>query len=464
MKKTETFSINVNAKAPDNGVTIPIPEDSFSALTVTNSSGTTASYSTNGGISFVDLASGSSLVVGYGEKSKYLFRKKTSDWISLGVTVTYPGVPPLYPIGYPVNKWRSAKIQAQSNRRYAKLAFYGDSNTGGFGAGITVGLNYNEDAHKSAYPSQAAALVNSRIMKCTRDSVFGTARAATAGVTYTQYDPRVTIGAGWTAADGSTIFSGGFFQATTTTAGTVDFQPAGPFNSFTVYYPQVSSGGTTNLVVQIDGSAAGYAAISNSNATARPFSTTYTIPGQLANHKISFTSPNASVNAWVNGITCWDSYNPGIVVHQFGNAGATAALLATPGTYLTLETLKYIAPDLTIVNCTINDQGAQTASAPYIADMTTIIDAALISGDVIVLVNTPNTNAGFSNGYMNTITPLLKAVCDARSVNMIDLRDYYGSTWAIANAAGFMDPTTGVHPNAVGSSVTVDAIFKYLQA
>lgn len=362
---------------------------------------------------------------------------------------------------YPLNKWDAAQIQAAARKRYAILAFWGDSNTGGFGTGITVGLNYNDDAHKSSYPSQAAVSINSQVMKCTRDSVFGTARAASAGVTYNQYDPRVTVGAGWTAADSSLVFAGGFFQATTTTAGTLDFQPAAPFNSFKVHYPQVSSG-TTNLVVQVDGSAAGYAPISNNNATGRPFSTTYTIPGQLTTHKISFTSPNASVFAWVQGITCWDSYNPGIVVHQCGNAGAVAAHLASAGTYFSIETMKLIAPDLTIINCTINDQGSQTASASYIADMTTVIDAALVSGDVIVLANTPNTNAGFSNGYMDTITPLLKAVCDARSVNMIDERDHLGYTWAIANASGFMDPTTGVHPNAVGSSVLVGSFIKYI--
>lgn len=360
-------------------------------------------------------------------------------------------------------KWIAAKIQAASGKRYAKLLFWGDSTIGGFGAGITVGLNYNDGAYQSSLGSQAARRLNSQVMKASRDSIFGTANCVGggAGVTYPTYDPRITIGAGWTAADGAINFGGGFFQATTTTAGTLDFQPSKPFNSFRVDYPQVSSG-TTNLVVQIDGSAAGYAAISNNNATGRPFSTSYTIPGQLAGHKISFTSPNASVNAWVNGIVCWDSADPGIIVHQVGTAGVVASQLASAGTYFSLETLKYIAPDLTIINCTINDQGSQTASATYITHMTTLIDAALISGDAIVLANSPNTNVGFTNGYMATVTPLLKAVCDARNVPMIDLRDHLGYTWAEANSRGFMDTTTGVHPNAIGLSVEWDAIFKYL--
>lgn len=91
MKKTETFSFNVNAKEPDTGVPIPIPVDDFSELKVTNNSGTTASYSANGGGTFADMASGTTIIIGYGEKSQYLFRKKTSDWISFTVTVTYPG-------------------------------------------------------------------------------------------------------------------------------------------------------------------------------------------------------------------------------------------------------------------------------------------------------------------------------------------------------------------------------------
>lgn len=373
---------------------------------------------------------------------------------------------PLVPVGgpgrFPVNKWKAAKLQAKARKDYAVCLFYGDSTTGGFGAGTTVGLNYNDNAYRSNAGSQAAVLLNSRIQRATRDSVFGTSNAVAggSGVTYPVFDPRVTFGAGWAAGDGAATFGGGYFQATTTTAGTLDFQPERPFNRFIVFYPKASSG-TTNLVVQVDGSAAGYAAISNNGASSVG-STSYTITGAAANHKISFTSPNAAVNAWVNGIICWDSENPGIIVCVAGAAGGTAAQLASAGGFSTLEMMALVAPDLTIINCTINDQNGQPAAATYAANMAIIMDKALLSGDVIMLVNSPNTNAGFSNGYLTTVTPLLQSACDTRSVNMIDLRDHLGYTWAIANAAGYMDPTTGVHPNAIGESVKLDSFFKYL--
>lgn len=365
-------------------------------------------------------------------------------------------------LGYPVNKWKAAKIQTKARKDYAVCLFYGDSTTGGFGAGKTVGLNYNDDAYRSNAASQAAILLNSRIQRATRDSIFGTSNAVTggSGVTYPQFDPRVTFGSGWAGGDGATLFGGGFFQATTTTAGTLDFQPEFAFDRFTVFYPKATSG-TTNLVVQVDGSAAGYAAISNNGASGVG-STSYTITGALAVHKISFTSPNAAVNAWVTGIICWSAANPGIVVCVAGAAGGRASELATAGGFSTLPMLSLLAPDLTIVNCTINDQSSQPAAATVVTNLSSIMDTALVSGDVIMLVNSPNTNAGFSNGYLTTVTPLLKAACDARSVNMIDLRDHLGYTWALANAAGYMDPTTGVHPNAVGESVKLDSFFKYL--
>lgn len=359
-------------------------------------------------------------------------------------------------------KWKFAKIQAQARRKYAVCLFYGDSTTGGFGTGTTAGLNYNDAAYRSNAASQAAIRLNSSVQKATRDSIFGTSNVVTggSGVIYPQFDPRITIGAGWTAADGATLFGGGFFQATTTTAGTLDFQPEFPFNNFIAFYPKAPSG-TTNLVVQVDGSSAGYAAISNNGANGVG-STPYTIPGALAVHKLSFTSPNASVNAWLSGVICWDSANPGIVFCVAGAAGGRASDLATAGGFSALAMLSLLAPDLTIINGTINDQASQPAAATVVTNLSSVMDTALVSGDVIMLVNSPNTNAGFSNGYLNTVTPLIKVACDARNVTMIDLRDHLGYTWALANAAGYMDPTTGVHTNAVGESVKLDSFFKYL--
>lgn len=359
-------------------------------------------------------------------------------------------------------QWKAGKIKGIARKKYSVVLMYGDSTTGGFGAGMTTGLNNNDDAYRSNCGSQLAVAINSKIQKATRDSIFGTSNVVVSGsgVTYPQFDPRITIGAGWTAADGASLFGGGFFQATTTTAGTLDFQPEFPFNNFIAFYPKAPSG-TTNLVVQVDSSAAGYAAISNNGANGVG-STSYTIPGALAVHKLSFTSPNAGVNAWITGAICWDSANPGIVVCVAGVAGGTAANLAAIGGFNSLSMLSLVAPDLTIVNCTINDQNGQPDAATYVANMALIMDTALVTGNVIMLVNSPNTNAGFSNGYLKTVTPLLKAVCDARNVRMIDLRDHLGYTWAEANAKGYMDSTTGVHTNAVGESVKLDSFFKYL--
>lgn len=91
---TTKLSFNVNDTVSDPGEPLPIPADDFSSLSVTNNSGKTMSYSTDGGATWSDLAAGASLLYEYGLKSKYLFRKADAGWATLEVTVTYPGTAP----------------------------------------------------------------------------------------------------------------------------------------------------------------------------------------------------------------------------------------------------------------------------------------------------------------------------------------------------------------------------------
>ena len=89
---TRTFSFNISDTDSEAGEALPIPDDDFSALSVTNNSGQTISYSVNGGTTWSSLAVNGVLSYGYGLKSQYLFRKSGAGWISLTVTVTYPGL------------------------------------------------------------------------------------------------------------------------------------------------------------------------------------------------------------------------------------------------------------------------------------------------------------------------------------------------------------------------------------
>lgn len=94
MPLSTTYSFNVNDTTSDPGEPLSIPADDFSSLSVTNNSGKTMSYSTDGGATWANLAAGSSLSYGYGLKSNYLFRKAEAGWATLGITVTYPGTEP----------------------------------------------------------------------------------------------------------------------------------------------------------------------------------------------------------------------------------------------------------------------------------------------------------------------------------------------------------------------------------
>lgn len=94
MQVTQTLNFSFSDSLTDTGEPLPITSADFSALDITNNSGKTISYSTNGGSTWTDLADAGTLSFGYGLKANYLFRKATPGWLSIDATVTHPGSEP----------------------------------------------------------------------------------------------------------------------------------------------------------------------------------------------------------------------------------------------------------------------------------------------------------------------------------------------------------------------------------
>lgn len=362
--------------------------------------------------------------------------------------------------------------KALQRKRPARLLFVGDSTTAGMGGGTTkVAQCYNDNAFRSGVPSQVAALLHHGLLKTTIDTLIGTSRCSItpAPTSYPSYDPRVVFGGAWGLTDSTSFLGGGFFS-TTTNVGQMDFYPAEPFDNFTVYYA-ISPVGGTALQVLVDDSATGYSTINNNGANALGIAN-YTVPGDGLTasapntHKISFIGSETGTS-FIAGIVCWNSKEPGIIVAASGASGIKAANAASDTSFNSLVGLRAFAPDLTVINLSINDQGVTTSGAQqtaYLASITAIATAALVSGDVLILINSPNTNSGFADAdlyYSNILS-----YAEENSINLYDLRYILGSTYAIAAAAGYMDDSAvaGVHLNAMGHSAIANSLIYSLIA
>ena len=364
---------------------------------------------------------------------------------------------PVFTPVYPLIKWTKAKRLANAGYRLAKIAFTGDSTSAGVGS-RNPGTNTQLDNNFMAanYAAQMSRLIASTGLKAHRDSCFGNGNISP--YTVSLIDTRANEGTGWLGNGvASTGFFGGtlFGNAAAITTGTLDFTPENPVDRFTIIY---AGGGTGNVLPTVDGGGS-YTAITDAGASTLK-SATYVIPGQPAIHKISFQTTNA-VQTYINGFYAWSSQNPGILCTNGGANVATASSIAsTTGGFGTVNGLTAFAPDLTIINCTINDQQLGTTLSSYITNMITHITAAQLSGDVVLVINSPQAVANFPNGTNNLgdqMTAWAVGYGAANSINVVDLRPFLGYTYGATNKNGLSN-NDNLHLNALGYNVVCKAL------
>ena len=354
----------------------------------------------------------------------------------------------------PLPKWQAAVSAARNAVRPAKLVFFGDSNIVGEGTG--TGSLALINARPNSMPQIATAKINSKISKATSDSFFGDQNVAqAAALTVAQYDTRLVLGTGWQSDASPSSVGGAFLVAPVASTTDLVFSPPDAFDRFTVFYP-VTPTASTALTAKVDAVSVG----TINQALANGYtSTTYSVA--LGTHTIGFAN-TVALKAYIGGLYCWNSAAPGIVTMQCSSCGGAASFFSGAiNPWDNLPALGSLAPDLTIVYCTINDSVAGTAVATYQAQMDAIVAKAVATGDALIVGAFPANTAGTTNGLLDSYMGALNSIGAKYAVRVMDLRTTMGANWTIANSRGYVfdnnHPNTGGH--AMIGGIIADAIY-----
>ncbi len=330
------------------------------------------------------------------------------------------------------------------------ILFRGDSTSAGtyISAGVT-----HTDGRKNSLVSQLAKIFTANGFPAQHES-FLSGRVGAVMADFTAYDPRVTIGAGWTAAYDPV---GGQRFGNSTTTNPIAFTPVAPFDNFTVLYPAAPGQGTST--VNIDGGAS--LGTINANVTAALGKTTYTVA--LGVHTINFARATGSSS--LIGVLPWNSAErKTLLVNAAAGGEQVANAVSDPYAWANLRGAIALAPVLTVISYGINDLIAGRTVAAIGADLQTLITTGKTTGEV-VLLSIPPQNLGVPATSAALVAALEAEYARLATVNdcglVITRRVFLDS--ATAYAEGLMG-SDQVHPTQVGTAVWGRAISAALRS
>lgn len=340
-----------------------------------------------------------------------------------------------------IGKWRAARGKVQAGIQNGRILCIGNSLTGGFDS---TGVTTTNQAAK-AYPTHLAQILTAKGLNASWQSWCG-------GQNITDFnfqDNRIVMGS-WVNA-GLGTFGANALQLNAA-ATLMSFTPTTQVD--TVEVLALRSNAAVRITVAVDGGATlftmnpnsiGSGAIANSGAIAL---------GSLASHAIQ-CNVSASQAAFLDGMIAYNSAVKEVSVLRAGWQGATAASFNT-SPWFYLDGVKVVAPDLTLIAVTRNDPTSATDINAFKASYQNIITAALISGDVMLVIEP------LGNISPTVYAPYVQAIYDLAGANGLAVIDF-SSLWdAYASITGWY--ADGIHPNGFAYAEMARSIAEILMS
>ncbi|WGG48928.1 SGNH/GDSL hydrolase family protein [Rugamonas sp. DEMB1] len=474
--ETTTLAVSVTAAPDSAGVAVPLAVAS-SGVTLTNTSIACAlQYKVNSG-TWVKLGrdDGTELIVNLQVDSLYLRRatldgglatanlsiasKPGSADVLVGAAVLGAVVKDAAyiasnnatvniaaPITQSFPKLRAALAAMRAGQGNVRAALLGDSTTAGVWA---LGIDNGTNCRAVSAPAVLAALLNSSGTPANSDSFWGDQNFQPSGLAPQAYDPRIkAFGSGWSVYSGTTLFSlGGRAFTNSGTVSAFGFLPNGMCDTFDVYYYTNPALGTFKCTRTGDADGPNVSTVSAASGIAKT-----TFIGALGNANPININYVGSGSVYIAGIVGYNSNEKCVQVFNMGWGSSTSVDWAKSANgWDPINALKFVAPHFTELCLGTNDEYLATTPAVYAASMASIIDAAAISGDVMVTTNFPIKNATVSLATQRSYVVALKAVVDARPGVVWNDMHQRLRTWEDQNPFGYYatgSVTNELHPLA----------------
>lgn len=343
-----------------------------------------------------------------------------------------------------LKKARAAFGKVRNGTSNARVLLVGDSTVTGSGAN---GPGYVAGGRAKNLPVRLAQLMNSYMIPTRADAIIGSGGTSS----YTTFDPRITK-ASWAENAGLNSALGNAFSSSTNGA-VLTFTPTNSFDSVQVWYPRAASQGT--FTVDIGGASSTAVNASGANAL---LSTTVT--ATLGTATVNITKTNTSAN-YVLGIRTWNSAAKEVEIFQAGWSGAVASqFVVTTNAWDSKNQITDLAPDLTIIDITINDAIAATSIATYKANLQSLVTACLLSGDVIMSTGIPSIISSQSLATQQTFIDAAAEVAATNNIMFVDIWRRFES-YEISQPVGFYADT--LHPSGTGYADWASALFNVIR-
>jgi lysophospholipase L1-like esterase len=174
----------------------------------------------------------------------------------------------------------------------------------------------------------------------------------------------------------------------------------------------------------------------------------------LGSNTLNITRTAGEVD--IGAIYAYNSASKEISVMNFGYSGALLSdLTSTTYAWSNLNMLGTIAPNLTIIMPGINDWNAGTSLSTYKSELTTLINKAALSGNVLLISAPPseaNTNGNASWAAQWSYVSATRDVAFTSGIGFIDgWAGFYNGNWTSMNTNGYSFDNK--HPNGTGYGV-----------
>lgn len=366
-------------------------------------------------------------------------------------TITLPGLdlakvtalPGVYNFGATLlPKWKKQRGLFRNNGTVVpKIGCSGDSTTeGAYSDGTTYGKRAN------GYPDQLATVLSSLGLLADGDSAFGIGGGASVANQQT-YNPKLSGGAGW-LVNGNQTLGGNIWESPSGVTAALNYTPSFAWDTAEI---RVFDGlGSATWSASVNGGAALQTVTPNGDFSYRKV-TISTGAGPAAQTLNIQRVSGGSL--FLCQVRCYDSTKKRIAVQNYGRGGWRVGNgAANSSNFSPIQAITAQANDVNIIDYGINDWNAGTSLSSFNTAYQSVLTAA--GGSQILLIPPASDPGSFaSDATQQTYRDAIMALGQSNACVVVDWNWLLGSTFAAANANGFMGDSR--HQNGAGNDVLV---------